>query len=269
MAASLVISASGCSILEKFTAREASKVLENALNTFYSDPVEGLAGEETFVVPELLEDSLSFALEGISGTSYEFGEAKVNKNRTTVKIPVTFSNVITVEDIPMGTVDEVADALEDCDREDVEITFVLKSSKGDWTITDFSELVDTFFDPYESLVYVDENGMPTSFYEPFFDECVIDAIWLDPMMGNPVEGNSISSADALVGYVYFDRPMYMTFEADLIKDGTVLQTIEVGTDGRTVAYCEFYGENYSSGSYEVELIFDGGVVASTGSISVR
>ena len=270
--AAVLFTSTGCSaILGKIASKGASEYLTEALDAFYSDPVNGLSDyDDSFEIPELLDESLQFALDGVAGTSYELGEVNLNKNRTTAKIPVVFSKVIEVEDIPMGTVDEIADALDDCDKNEVEITFVLKNDDGDWTIEDMSELVEVFFDPYASLVFIDENGMPTSFNQDFFDECVVDSAWYDPYMATPLNTASLhGSPEALLAVVYFDRPMYLTFTANLIKNGDVVQSIEVNVDGQTIAYCEFWGENYASGSYTMELVYADGTVAETGSLTVN
>ncbi|MCR5200918.1 MAG: hypothetical protein K6C38_07370 [Saccharofermentans sp.] len=271
--ASMAVSSSGCSkILEKFAAKEAEGVLTEALDAFYSDPVNGLSEyDDSFVIPDMLEESLAFAIEGVSASTYELGEPSFNSNRTTAKIPVTFNDVLEVEDIAMGTEDEVSDALGGCDRNDVEITFVLKNKKGDWIIEDMSELVDVFFTPYESIVFVDENGMPTSYYQPFFDECLVDSVWYEPIMSNPLDGNSLHAPSAMLAVFYFDRPMYMTFTVNLLKSGDVVDTIEVVVDGGTTAYCEFWqnGTVYTNGSYTIELTYGDSVVATTDSLTVN
>ena len=271
--ASMAVSSSGCSkILEKFAAKEAEAVLTEALDAFYSDPVNGLSEyDDSFDIPDMIEESLAFAIEGVSASTYELGEPSFNSNRTTAEIPVTFNDVLEVEDIAMGTEDEVSDALGDCDRNDVEITFVLKNKKGDWIIEDMSELIDVFFTPYESIVFVDENGMPTSYYQPFFDECLVDSVWYEPIMSNPLDGSSLHAPSALLAVFYFDRPMYMTFTVNLLKSGDVVDTIEVVVDGGTTAYCEFWqnGTVYTNGSYTIELTYGDSVVATTDSLTVN
>ena len=271
--ASMAVSSSGCSkILEKFAAKEAEAVLTEALDAFYSDPVNGLSEyDDSFDIPDMIEESLAFAIEGVSASTYELGEPSFNSNRTTAKIPVTFNDVLEVEDIAMGTEDEVSDALGDCDRNDVEITFVLKNKKGDWIIEDMSELIDVFFTPYESIVFVDENGMPTSYYQPFFDECLVDSVWYEPIMSNPLDGSSLHAPSALLAVFYFDRPMYMTFTVNLLKSGDVVDTIEVVVDGGTTAYCQFWqnGTVYTNGSYTIELTYGDSVVATTESLTVN
>lgn len=272
LAAVIVLSSTGCSkILERFAADEVNEFLTGALDAFYSDPVGGLSDyDESFEIPELLEESMALALDGIAATSYEIGEIEFNKNRTTAEVPVTFSDVIQVEDIPMGTVDEVSDAISDCNKDDVTITFTLKSKDGDWSINDMSELTEVFFTPYESLIFVDENGMPTSFYEPFFEEHVVAVAWYEPLMSTPLDINTVSGTpQALTACVYFDSPVYLTFTADLIKSGEVIQTIDVVVEGGTTAYCEFYGQVYGRGSYTMELHFDEGLVASSETLTVN
>ncbi len=269
---SMILSSTGCSaILEKIAAKEATEYLTEVLDAFYADPVNGLADYVSdYEIPEMLEDSLTFALNGIDASSYEIGEPKINSDRTTAKIPVTFSNVLIVDDIPMGTVDEVSEFLGDCDTDEVKITIVLSSKKGDWKVDDVSELVSLFFEPYESLIFVDEYGMPTSYYEPFFEECLVDTVWYEPLMSTPLSSNTISGVpEALTCCVYFDRPMYLTFEANLIQNDTVIQTLEVNTNGGSIAYCEFWGQTYNRGSYTLELTYDGNVVATSVPVTVN
>ena len=269
---SVIISSTGCSaILEKISAKEATEYLTEVLDAFYSDPVNGLSEyADDYEVPEMLEESLALALDGIEASSYEIGEPKINSDRTTAKIPVTFSNVLMIEDIPMGTIDEVTDFLGDCDTDDVKVTIVLSNKRGDWKVDDVSELVSIFFEPYESLVFVDENGMPTSYYEPFFEECLVDTVWYQPLMSQPLTSNTISGVpEALTCCVYFDRPMYLTFEANVILNDAIVQTIEVNTNGGTTAYCEFWGETYNRGSYTMELTYDGNVVATSVPVTVN
>lgn len=270
--AAMLLSVSGCSkFLANISAKEASSVLTEALDAFYSDPVEGPKSyDESYEVPSMLEQSLTFALDGVSSSNYELGEAEINKNRTVATIPVTFSKVLEVTDIPIGTVDEVSDALGDCDKNDVEISFVLKERNGNWVIEDMSELVSVFFDPYTTLIYTDENGMPTSYYQPFFDECIVDSAWFEPLMANPLDNPVINGTpEALTACVYFDRLIYLPFTANLIRGDEVIQTVDVDVDGLSIAYIEFWGLNYGRGSYTVELVYDGSVVYTSAPVTVN
>ncbi len=268
----LFISSTGCSkFLANIAAKDASSVLTEALEAFYADPVNGLGDyDDSFEVPILLDESLSFALEGVAASTFELGEAEINKSRTTAEIPVTFRKVLDVADIPMGTPEEVADALGSCHKNNVEITFTLKKEKSDWVIEDMSELIPLFFDPYTSIVYTDENGMPTSYYQPFFDECVVDFAWFEPLMANPLDNPVINGTpEALTACVYFDRLMYLPFTANLLKNDEVIQTVDVVSDGSTIAMIEFWGQNYGRGTYTIELIYDDGVVTTSAPLTVN
>ena len=269
--AAMAAGSTGCSeFLASISAKEASKILTEAIDAFIEDPVNGLDEyDEDYSVPDMPEQSLEFAAEAVAETSYELGEARVNKNRTKVEIPVTFHDVRLIDGISMGTEAYIEEALGNADTRDVEVTFVLKGQKGDWTIDDMSELIDVFFVPYESLVFVDENGMPTSFYEPFFDESLIDSVWYDPVMSNPLDANSLISPEAMLAVFYFDRPMYLELTADLIKDGEVVQSEQIVLNGETTAACSFWGQDYGAGSYTVEILFDGGTAGTTASLTVR
>ncbi len=271
LVASMILPLTGCSnLLKKLAGKDASKVLTATLDDFYNDPASWLeSNSDSIEMPQITEAGMQLALEQIGNTSYELMEPKVNNNRDEAKITVKFSGVHILENVPMGTEDEVRDFIADSDTDDVEIQFVLSKKNKDWKITDMTGISEVFITPYASIAFVDENGMPTSFYQPFFDEVVVDTVWYDPVMGNPLNGRSMSQEEAIEAVVYFNTPMYLTFTANLYKNDELIQSIEVPVNGLTVANCDFWGERYTNGSYTCELVYDGGVVATSEALSVN
>lgn len=267
---SIVLPLTGCSdLLKKFAGKDASKVLSATIDEFYDDPSAWIESNSDIDMSGLTDAGLQLALEQIGATSYELEEPKVNNNRDEAKITVKFTGVHVLDDVPMATEEEIRDFIEDSDTEDVEIQFVLTKKKDSWKITDLSGIYEVFFLPYESIAFVDENGMPTSYYQPFFDDIVVDTIWYDPMYGNPINGRSMMQQDAVEAVVYFNTPVYLTFTANLYKNDELIQTMEVVVDGGTVATCDFWGERYTNGSYTCELLYDGGVVTTSESLTVN
>ena len=266
---SMVVPMTGCSeLLKKIAGKSASKALEDVLDAFYADPVNGITDfDAEYAIPELSEGALALAVEGVSSTSYTIGNTKINKNRDEAKITVTFSDVRVIEDLPMATEEEVRELIDDCELSEFDVTFILEKDDDEWKLVDEGDLIDVFFAPYQSVVFVDEHGMPTSFYGPFFEDAVVETVWYDPVMGNPIS-SGLSSPEALEAVVYFDRPIYLTFTANLYKNDELVQSVEVSVEGSTTAFCDFWGERYSNGNYTCELVFDNGVVAESGDIRV-
>ena len=274
LAALVLLPMTGCSgFLKKIAGKEAAERLEEELDFFYSDPFfVSSDGDET---PEYTVNLDSFGTElvlaGLTDTRYVLDDPVVNDGRDKVAIDVTFTDVRVIGEIPPGTQEDISGFVEAAPVEDIELTFELRRKKDEWYVTDMSGLRDIFIAPYEDLIYIDENGMPTSFYEPFFEDITEDCAWYDPIMGNPMDSRQISTTQNLQAVFYFNRPVYLVFDAVLLKDGGVVSQTEVVVDGGTTANCEFWdgGRNFTGGSYTVELYYAGGLVDSSDVLTVR
>ncbi len=258
MSVAVIFTATGCSdFLEGIASGKAISSLDSVLADFISDPT-------SFVdVSALDENQLELALDSFSDVTYTIDEdVHMNKSRDKVTIDVTFENVRILDNIPAGTEDEVAAFIDDADTDNVEVTYTLKRNESKWEVIDSPDYYAIFFEAYSHIAYIDENGMPTTFNQEFFDECVVAGVFYDPVMGNPLERPSISAPVAIQFVVYFDRLIYLPFTAELVKNGNVVQTIDVIVDAHSVANCDFSGQTYQPGTYTVNVYYDGGIVAS-------
>ncbi|MCQ2516204.1 MAG: hypothetical protein MJ094_05010 [Saccharofermentans sp.] len=258
MTVAVIFTATGCSdFLEGIASRKAIDALDSTLADFISDPASVVN------VDDLDDNQLAIALDGFSDVTYSIDEdVKMNSSRDKVTVDVTFENVRVLNDIPVGTEEEVAEYIENASTNDVEVSYTLKRNESKWEVVDEPDYYSIFFEPYSRIAYIDENGMPTAFNQEFFDECVVAAVYYDPVMGNPLDRASISSPVAIQMVVYFDRLMYLPFTAELVKNGSVVQTIDVIVDNQSIANCDFSGQAYTPGTYTVNVYFDGGIVAS-------
>jgi len=257
LSAAVMFTAAGCSdFLESIASRKALSDFEPVVADFMSNPTDYVE------VDSLNEDQLALAMDGFADVSYTIDEeVDLNSDRDEAQVVVTFENVRILDNIPVGTVDEVNSYIDDSDTDDVELTFTLVRDESSWEVDEYPDFYEVFFEPYSHISYIDENGMPTAFNQEFFDECVVDAVYYDPVMGNPLDRANISGPVAIEMVVYFDRLMYLPFTAELIKNGDVIQTVEVDCDGLSIANCDFSGQTYSAGTYTVNLYYDEGVVA--------
>ena len=72
---------------------------------------------------------------------------------------------------------------------------------------------------------------------------------------------------------YFSSPLYATFEARLYKDGELLLTRDVTLVNEVTAECDFSAGleglgTFESGSYMIELLYEGESISVTDSLEV-
>ena len=99
--AAVILSSTGCSkFMEKIAADDASKTLTAALDAFYSDPVNGVADyDDSFDIPDLLEESMAFALASIVPTRQSVSSRKDRRTVLSVRGPLP-SPISTTLSIP-------------------------------------------------------------------------------------------------------------------------------------------------------------------------
>jgi len=268
-----VFALSGCSgMLEGIASKKVEKEAESLIEEFIADPTGFCEEYDDDYDASLIDGAVADLIEnGLSGVSFEISSVNLNKSRSKAEVEINFEDVRVIEDISLVTREEISDIMDECVLTDEDITLIFTRHEADWNIKSVEPLMDLFIKPYESVVFVGDNGMPESYSSVFFEETVVDTIWYDPLMSNPItdKNPSLESPEALEAVVYFNRPMYLTLTCDLLFNGEKVQTIELTLDGQTVADCDFWGESYREGSYTVNVYYDDGLVASSDALTVN
>lgn len=134
-------------------------------------------------------------------------------------------------------------------------------------------------DTYETIEPTGTYTSPT--YETYdlsadyLSNICVYSVWYDAVDDNPLDSNYVDSEDAfaLKGVFYFSSPLYATFEARLYKDGELLLTRDVTLVNEVTAECDFSAGleglgTFESGSYMIELLYEGESISVTDSLEV-
>jgi len=110
----------------------------------------------------------------------------------------------------------------------------------------------------------------------YLSHICVYSVWYDAVDDNPMDSRYIDSEDAfaLKGVFYFSSPLFATFEARLYKDGELLMTREITLVNEVTAECDFSAGleglgTFESGTYMIELLYEGESISITDSIEVE
>ena len=138
----------------------------------------------------------------------------------------------------------------------------------------------------QTTLMPDETLDPTGSYAPVTTEPVTDlgsvrelylnSYWYDAVEDNPMTDYTVSSdkAFALKAAFYFTKPIKGTFEVKLYKDSEVILTHEVSVEENVTVEADFSAGiaglgTFEIGTYYVELVYEGTVIADSPELTVN
>lgn len=213
-----------------------------------------------------------------SGVMYETGEPKVSADRNEGKCKVTFRNVPDLSSISLkqGTLNDYKAELRKAEETKVNVTFnVIRDEYGDWMFADLDDFFRRFLEPSEGFCFMDDDDRPINITADYVKSSVVDSVWYDPLMGNPMTESYLLSPVTLINVIYFDQPVDLTLTARLMKDNTEVREIVTDVISDTAVMFDFYsggGENAAvvkPGRYHVELYYEGEKVYESGNLIVK
>ncbi len=213
-----------------------------------------------------------------NGVMFEIHEPDVYNNRDEGKCKVTFRNVPDVAStgLEKGTLDDYKAALRKSDKTRVNVVFnVVRDSDGDWIFADLDDFYREFLEPFGQFCFLDEDNNPLNITAEYVRSVVVDSVWYDPEMGNPLEGLFIKEPVTLINVFYFEQPVTLELTAKLFRDNREIREMEVKVDNGTTAMFDFYGgggENAGTmqpGKYHVELYYDGEKIEGSDVLTVK
>lgn len=268
----MLFNVTGCSdFLRNIAMQKVEDYVMGSMNGFFEHPDETLTAnsQAEIVFPDLIEQQSELAHNAISKSAFEISKIKINDKRDKAVVTFTFENCpsFSVED-PMGTVDELEDLIE-TDTVDVDLT-VLRTKDHKWIYEDLNELVEIFYAPFAAPCVLDEEGNPFNINQAYINMIYVDDFWFDPLMNNPITGNSLRDVNYLKCVVYFNRPLSLTCTAELLYNGSVVDTYEVVMDGDVTADCHFTSPvgTFSPGTYSVVLYYNDQEMVTSSTITV-
>ena len=127
---------------------------------------------------------------------------------------------------------------------------------------------------YETLeptgTYSTEIVEPVDYDIDYIRSVCIYSVWYDAVDDNPVNVQYVNKEDAFAikGVFYFSVPLTTVFEARLYQDGNLILTKELVLSNNISAEADFSAGlegwgTFDSGTYSIELLFEGETVAVT------
>ncbi len=227
--------------------------------------------------PELTDEQQELMEYAYSETTVKVGNVEIDDNNDEKgTVELVFSNYKAYsEDMAfIGTMDEFKAAVDDIKGE--KVTLKLKAVKDDndeWIFKDLRDVAEMFYEPYDQLCFLDEEGNPINITEAYslyiaeqYTDLYVNSYWYDPQMGNPLDSGSIPFVvDALQLAFYFNSPISGSFTAELIRDNQSVATIELTVNEGVMILCDFPAgeQGFGNGSYTVKLCTGGICIASS------
>lgn len=269
----------GCSeFLKRMAERKIETFFEQFAADFESDPTQAIIdySAEEITFDEFHPKQMELALSAFTGATPVLDSIKLNDKRTKAELEITLEDVrIGDIDLKLGTYSEFSDAIQSLRADDVTFEVTLNRTDDGWQLEDLSEMKTVLYEPYLDNCILDEDGTPFFINEYYIESIYVGTYWYDPISGNPVTNRSATAPVALINVFYFNQPMYMDFQAQLILNDEVVYEQNVSLDGDVVATCDFDsdiitgGSGFERGDYTVRLLYDGALVTESDSFRVN
>lgn len=293
----MLFAQTGCISLLKLGAEsEAEDVVIDFVDSFLENPdkckFSKYCAED--VEFDLTDDQREVFDELTSGVRGKVKNTKINDswNKATVYVQVTHVYDISEFEVTSGTIDEILNEANRVGEDTYDLKFVLKlNDDGDWVITLMDEFKELMMDPYLTLNINDgsepdpNNGIlvvPNIGNDVVSDtDLVLNSyiynVWYDVEMEFPLTVNQVDEdkAYAIMSVFYFNTPISGTFSGVLLTaDDKVVMSSDFHVSGEVTVECDFSAGmsgwvSFDPGSYHVELYYDGNLVATSESITIK
>lgn len=277
---SITFGLTGCSdILNSIEEKRITKVTEQFINDLgsqdFASVIDAYSVEEV-ELPELDEEQTKLFDKAYKEFSCKLDYVSVSDSRekATIKLSIKYVDASDIcENGYVMTSDEFDEALDDASVNQTSVRLKLSKKDGKWKITDLSELALLVDSDYEKICLIDEDGNPINPSAKYYETIIVDAMWYDSDMGNPMNVSSVSNPSALWGVFYFNKLQTVNFTAQLCLNGDVIATREINMQDNITAECEFSPSSvgrtkFQNGDYTIVLVFNDEAVMSTETLHV-
>ncbi|MBR2522820.1 MAG: hypothetical protein IKE53_00070 [Clostridiales bacterium] len=272
---------SGCgAIMDSFTTRGVESFVTETFTSYIdSQGTTDLASysKKDCDVPELTDEQQSIFSDVISRTSFEIGSTKIKEGRKQATCQVSFKKVadLSTLDSWVGTYDDISEAVSSVKKKTVKITFKIIKKNDKWMFDDLSEFFGKVVSGYEDLCFLDDEGNPINITPHYIESFMVDSVWYDPVMDNPLDADMTFHAEQLVNVLYFDHPISYQFTAQLYSGRNMLAEKEVTVDDSVVARLAFDSMLYTNsqlfepGEYYIKVMVGSNELYETDPVIVR
>ena len=272
-------------IMRPLTERKIERYVDESMTDFLNSPDDTVTASSVKKVKTgvLDDEQIKLMKESISGVTYEIKVIELADDGQSAKVKVVLHNVkdTDLDDLAVGKYKDLKSQLKKAGSGKRTFKLSLIKEDGEWTFKDLNPLYSAIVLPYGKFCFLDDNGEPLEKNEEYFkwfirnnvEPVFVDAYWYDPVLGNPLTDDYLSSPSALTAAFYFSEPVDMTFTAELVKDDASIASKEISTGGRVLTTVTFEedeaGGSLRSGYYRIILKVEDAEAAKTSRITVR
>jgi len=272
----------GCGfLLDGIEEGDAEYFVTSTLDEFFdsgcSTDLNSMA-DKAYDMSEINDEQLELFRYSLRNVSYEVVSTKIKDERDTAVCIVEFTGIPRALDLDKTpvTVEDYKKAIDGLKKTRERITFrLVKDESGSWMFSDLNDFYDSLLRPYDGLEYLNDKGVPAHISDDYLKPYIVDNMWYDPLLGNPVKDLSISKPSALINVFCFSRKMTVDITAKLYRGTTEIAAMDVALDDDIMVKFDFdamiYTQNeyFRDGRYHVELYAGDVRLAESSEITVR
>ncbi|SCW26406.1 hypothetical protein SAMN02910456_00065 [Ruminococcaceae bacterium YRB3002] len=282
LTAVMAVSAAGCdSILESMAVNKIESMVNDTFSEFFDGGCKAdlnSSAADPYDVSEYIQEQMDLYRYGLSKAKFKLLETTVKQNRESGKCKIKFSKVPDYDslDLWIATAGDYEEAISGCKTKSYTVTLkVTLNDNGDWVFQDLTPFFDLFLAPFADRCILDDDGKPVNITSRYVESFLVESVWYDPMMSNPLKDNVRVAPDTLTNVVYFNECMNMPLTAKLYKDNDQLCEKTVELADRNFASFSFYSEMdmgsklFGPGSYRIKFYMDDRLLTESPDIVVR
>ena len=271
----------GCgSIMDSFAVKDVEEFVNESFTSFFDSQGTydlSASAKNDCDVPDLTDEQQELFAEALSQTSFEIISTKIKEGRKQATCQVSFKKVADLSDFDtwVGDRGEISDALKSVSRKTVKITFKIVKKNDKWMFNDISEFYEKIMSGYDGICFLDDEGNPINITPHYIESFMVDSVWYDPVMDNPLDADMTFHAEQLVNVLYFDHPISFQFTAKLYSGHDLLAEKEITVDDSVVARMSFdslrdtNSQLFETGEYHIRVMVGENELYETDTLIVR
>ena len=272
-----------CTFLEGTRDEDACiKLVEDMLEDYFASPASFNWSRvcEPGYSPDPLDGDQAELLRYLAGkVKYSYTTCVFDDSGSQAKVTYEFKKLPDVRKMTIdeGTVANFRNEIKSLDTINLEVTFQVINSDGNWRFHSLSKFGKYFIHPFcdlkitktevtETTVQTTESSAENGDSNSIKDK-YLASVWYGVETGNPLDELVVSDAYAVQNIFYFSEPVSGTFQAVLVDDsGKEILKGDFALDGGVTLVCDFSAGHegwgtFDPGKYRVELSYQGQKIA--------
>ncbi len=272
----------GCGfILDGIGEGDAEYFVTSTLDDFFASGCStdlNSSCDKRYDLSDITDEQMELFRYSLRKVSYEVVNTRIKEGRDTAACVVEFTGIPRALDLDKTpvTVEEYKKAIDGLKRTRERITFrLVKDEYDSWMFSDLNDFYDSLLRPYDGLEYLNDKGVPSHISDDYLKPYIVDNMWYDPLLGNPVKDLSLNKPSALINVFCFSQKMTVDITAKLYRGTAEIAAMDVALNDDIMVKFDFdakvymQNEYFRDGRYHVELYSGDVKLAESSEITVR